>query len=47
MDKKNSKNNWIDPLYLNDLLTEEELSIKKTTENYCKEKLLPNVIELK
>jgi len=45
MDKKNSKNNWIDPLYLNDLLTEEELSIKKTTENYCKEKLLPNVIE--
>jgi len=45
MDKKNSKNNWIDPLYLNELLTEEELSIKKTTENYCKEKLLPNVIE--
>ena len=45
MDKKNSKNNWIDPLYLNDLLTEEELSIKKTTENYCKEQLLPNVIE--
>jgi len=45
MDKKNSKNNWLDPLYLNELLTEEELSIKKTTKNYCKEKLLPNVIE--
>jgi len=45
MDKKNSKNNWLDPLYLNELLTEEELSIKKTTEDYCKEKLLPNVIE--
>ena len=30
---------------MNELLTEEELSIKKTTKNYCKEKLLPNVIE--
>ena len=45
MDKKNSKNNWLDPLYLDELLTEEELSIKKTTEDYCKKKLLPNVIE--
>ena len=50
MDKKqhnktNSQNNWIDPFYLNELLTEEELSIQKTTQNYCKTKLLPNVIE--
>ena len=39
MDKKqhnkaNSQNSWIDPFYLNELLTEEELSIQKTTQNY-------------
>ena len=43
--KANSQNNWIDPFYLNELLTEEELSIQKTTQNYCKTKLLPKVIE--
>ena len=43
--KKNSTNNWVDPLYLEDLLTEEEQSIRKTTKDYCKNKLLPNVIE--
>jgi len=49
MDKKNNKINsqdtWIDPFYLNDLLSEEEKSIQKTTQDYCKSKLLPNVIE--
>ena len=41
--KKNSTNNWVDPLYLEDLLTEEEQSIRKTTKDYCKNKLLPNL----
>ncbi len=39
------KNSWMDPLYLNELLTEEEKSIKKTTKDYCKSNLLPKVIE--
>ena len=43
--KKISKENWIDPLYLNELLTEEEKSIQKTTKDYCESKLLPKVIE--
>ena len=36
---------WKDPLYLNELLTEEEKSIRKTTRDYCKSNLLPKVIE--
>ena len=43
--KESSQNNWIDPLYLNDLLTDEEKSIKKTIKEYCKSKLLPRVVE--
>ena len=43
--KESSQNNWIDPLYLNDLLTDEEKSIKKTTKEYCKSKLLTRVVE--
>ncbi len=43
--KKLSQNSWMDPLYLNELLTEEEKSIKKTTKDYCKSNLLPKVIE--
>ena len=43
--KANLQNSWIDPFYLNELLTEEEKSIQKTTQDYCKSKLLPNVIE--
>ena len=42
---ESSQNNWMDPLYLNELLTEEEKSVKKTTKDYCKSKLLPKVIE--
>jgi len=38
------QDDWADPLYLNELLTEEEKSIKKTTRDYCKSKLLPKVI---
>ena len=48
-DKKHAKGNsidsWMDPLYLNELLTEEEKSIRKTTKEFCKSKLLPKVVE--
>ena len=37
--------NWIDPLYLETLLTDEEKAIQKTIKDYCKSKLLPGVIE--
>ena len=33
--KELSQNSWMDPLYLNELLTEEEKSIRKTTKR-CK-----------
>ena len=39
------QDDWMDPLYLNELLTEEEKSIRKTTRDYCKSNLLPKVIE--
>jgi len=38
-------NIWLDPLYLEDLLKEEEKSIKKTTRDYCKNNLLPRVVK--
>ena len=37
--KINSGDDWMDPLYLNELLTEEEKSIKKTTKDFCKSNL--------
>ena len=37
--------NWIDPLYLETLLTDEEKAIQKTIKDYCKSKLLPGVVE--
>ena len=40
-----SDNIWLDPLYLEDLLKEEEKSIKKTTRDYCKNNLLPRVVK--
>jgi len=43
--KVNSKNSWIDPFYLDELLSEEEKTIKKTTQDFCKSKLLPNVVD--
>ena len=39
-----SDNIWFDPLYLEDLLDEEEKSIKKTTHDYCNKYLLPIVV---
>ena len=41
----NSDNIWLDPLYLDDLLSEEEKSIRKTTHDYCDKYLLPKVIK--
>ena len=41
----NPDNIWFDPLYLEDLLDEEEKSIKKTTHDYCNKNLLPIVVK--
>ena len=41
----NSDNIWLDPLYLDDLLSEEEKSIRKTTHDYCNKNLLPIVVK--
>ena len=41
----NSDNIWLDPLYLDDLLSEEEKSIRKSTQDYCDKYLLPKVIK--
>jgi len=43
--KKAFTDDWLDPFYLNELLTEEEHSIKKTIKDFCKSKLFPSVIE--
>ena len=40
-----SHNDWMDPLYLNELLTNEEKLIKKTAKKFCESDLLPRVIE--
>ena len=42
---ENKKNDWKDPLYLDELLTEEEKSIRIKIKEYCQNKLLPSVIE--
>ena len=39
-----SDNIWLDPLYLDDHLGEEEKSIRKTTHDYCNKNLLPIVV---
>ena len=41
----NSNKEWLDPLFLEDFLNEEEKSIKNTTNKFCKEILLPNVVK--
>ena len=33
--KTNSRNDWRDPLYLNDILTLEEKSIHKKAKDFC------------
>lgn len=39
-----SRFQWEDPLNLESLLTEEEISIRDTAREYCQEKLLPRVL---
>ena len=41
----NQSINWQDPLYLLDKLTEEEKSVLKTAREFCRDKLLPRVID--
>ncbi len=45
--KKETKsiNDWKDPLYLNNLLTDQEKSIHKKAKDFCKKNLMPSVIE--
>ena len=40
-----SDNNWIDPLYLNELLNDEEKSIKKTAKDFCNSELSSIVVK--
>ena len=35
----NSDKLWLDPLYLDDLLSEEEKSIRKSAHDFCNKKL--------
>ena len=41
----NSDKLWLDPLYLDDLLSEEEKSIRKSAHDFCNKKLLPRVVK--
>ena len=41
----NSNNQWLDPLYLDSFLNEEEKLIRENTKKYCQKNLLPNVVE--
>lgn len=41
----NLNDEWKDPLFLNDFLKDEEKSIKINTNKFCKDILLPNVVE--
>ena len=36
-------NTWIDPLYLEDILTDQEKMIKKTTHKFCENFLYPEI----
>ena len=40
-----SNNQWLDPLYLNSFLNEDEKLIRENTKKYCQKNLLPNVVE--
>ena len=40
-----SNNQWLDPLYLDSFLNEEEKLIRENTKKYCQKNLLPNVVE--
>src|SRR5688572_17401699 len=36
---------WIDPLVLDDQLTESERQVRDTARDYCQDKLMPRVLE--
>ena len=40
-----SNNQWLDPLYLDSFLNEDEKLIRENTKKYCQKNLLPNVVE--
>ncbi len=40
------QNNWFDPFYIQDYLTEEEIEIQKNVRDFCNKELRPKVIEL-
>ena len=40
-----SDNIWLDPLYLDDLLNEEEKNIRKSAHDFCEKNLLPIVVK--
>ena len=40
-----SNNQWLDPLYLNSFLNEDEKLIRENTKKYCQKNLLPKVVE--
>jgi len=37
--------NWADPMLINNQLTQEELLVKDTANNFCQKKLMPRVLE--
>ena len=41
----NSNNQWLDPLYLDSFLNEDEKLIRENTKKYCQKNLLPHVVE--
>ena len=41
----NSNNQWLDPLYLDSFLNEDEKLIRENTKKYCQKNLLPNVVK--
>ena len=40
-----SNNQWLDPLYLDSFLNEDEKLIRENTKKYCQKNLLPKVVE--
>ncbi|SVE46567.1 uncharacterized protein METZ01_LOCUS499421, partial [marine metagenome] len=40
-----SKDEWLDPLYLESVLSDDEKSIKKSAKKFCEDKLLPIVVK--
>ena len=41
----NNNKEWMDPLYLDSFLNNEEKLIRDNTKNFCQKNLLPNVID--